>query len=390
MLRTACAATSADLCSETFAGALEGVPPLRSGEGHRAGLADRHRPPRAPAVPAPRGGLHPGPSQARHPLPRGGPPRPRPDRRPRRPPRRSPPTSAPPSTRCPRACASAVLLRIVEELPYDEIAERLGCTAGNARVRVCRGLDRLEAYLGGIVTTTTSFPDCARSSSPPPGGARGPPAPPPRARRCRGRRRRCRRSPLRQSSPPGRRIPSPPASRSRSSTAASWCELTDVETRPAVVEAALRDVGLDATVDRGRRARRPWAGSSAPGTDLPPTVDPQGDDAGLVRRLLRTRRPPRPPRARRSADRPSDGEDYYAPDRRLRCPVSRCRAPGCTSAPVAELAAFSRRAIPSSRSRVQAVPRDRCHAARRSPRSPTTRRSPTCASSMPTATSAHR
>jgi DNA-directed RNA polymerase specialized sigma24 family protein len=41
----------------------------------------------------------------------------------------------------------AVLLRVIEQLPYDEIAERLGCTAGNARVRVCRGLDRLEAYL---------------------------------------------------------------------------------------------------------------------------------------------------------------------------------------------------------------------------------------------------
>jgi len=46
----------------------------------------------------------------------------------------------------------AVILRIVEELPYEEIADRLGTTAGNARVRVCRGLDRLERLLAPAVT----------------------------------------------------------------------------------------------------------------------------------------------------------------------------------------------------------------------------------------------
>jgi RNA polymerase sigma-70 factor (ECF subfamily) len=49
----------------------------------------------------------------------------------------------------PDATRDAVLLRIVEELDYDEIARRLSTSPGNARVRVCRGLDRLEELLGG-------------------------------------------------------------------------------------------------------------------------------------------------------------------------------------------------------------------------------------------------
>ncbi len=39
--------------------------------------------------------------------------------------------------------ARAVTLRIAEELPYAEVARRLGCTEGAARVRVTRGLTRL-------------------------------------------------------------------------------------------------------------------------------------------------------------------------------------------------------------------------------------------------------
>jgi RNA polymerase sigma-70 factor (ECF subfamily) len=41
----------------------------------------------------------------------------------------------------------AVLLRIALDLPYDAVADRLGCSAGTARVRVSRGLDRLQSTL---------------------------------------------------------------------------------------------------------------------------------------------------------------------------------------------------------------------------------------------------
>ncbi|MEY2423031.1 MAG: hypothetical protein QOI95_3098 [Acidimicrobiaceae bacterium] len=41
----------------------------------------------------------------------------------------------------------AVELRIQDQLPYKEIAARLGCTENSARVRVSRGLDRLQAAL---------------------------------------------------------------------------------------------------------------------------------------------------------------------------------------------------------------------------------------------------
>jgi RNA polymerase sigma-70 factor (ECF subfamily) len=50
----------------------------------------------------------------------------------------------------PRTQEQAVRLRIVDQLPYDEIARRLGCSAGAARVRVSRGLttlcDQLEEF----------------------------------------------------------------------------------------------------------------------------------------------------------------------------------------------------------------------------------------------------
>ncbi len=41
----------------------------------------------------------------------------------------------------------AVRLRVVEELPYREVAARLGCSEGAARVRVSRGLARLGDLL---------------------------------------------------------------------------------------------------------------------------------------------------------------------------------------------------------------------------------------------------
>ena len=37
----------------------------------------------------------------------------------------------------------AVILRVGFEMPYPEVADRLGCTINNARVRVSRALDRL-------------------------------------------------------------------------------------------------------------------------------------------------------------------------------------------------------------------------------------------------------
>ena len=146
VLRTGSAATSADLCSETFAAALEGLhrfdPAKGSGRGWLIGIA-RHvlqqylrreevstRARRRMGIRFPEAvhldldridalvdfrAVAAGLGEAIHSLPDG--------------------------------MREAVLLRVVDELPYDEIALRLGCTAGSARVRVCRGLDRLEAYL---------------------------------------------------------------------------------------------------------------------------------------------------------------------------------------------------------------------------------------------------
>jgi RNA polymerase sigma-70 factor (ECF subfamily) len=44
---------------------------------------------------------------------------------------------------------AAVELRVVDELPYEEVARRLDCTVEAARVRVLRGLRTLRAGLGG-------------------------------------------------------------------------------------------------------------------------------------------------------------------------------------------------------------------------------------------------
>ena len=43
----------------------------------------------------------------------------------------------------PEGTADAVVLRIGHDLPYAEVASRLGCSEGAARVRVSRGLARL-------------------------------------------------------------------------------------------------------------------------------------------------------------------------------------------------------------------------------------------------------
>lgn len=50
--------------------------------------------------------------------------------------------------RLPSDQAAAVRLRVLDELRYPEIALRLGCGEGTARVRVHRGLKRLEVEFG--------------------------------------------------------------------------------------------------------------------------------------------------------------------------------------------------------------------------------------------------
>ena len=47
----------------------------------------------------------------------------------------------------PPAMARAVELRVADELPFAEVARRLGCTEGAARVRVSRGLHQLADLL---------------------------------------------------------------------------------------------------------------------------------------------------------------------------------------------------------------------------------------------------
>lgn len=41
----------------------------------------------------------------------------------------------------------AVILRVAQDLPYPEVADRLGCSVGAARVRVSRGLDALVTQM---------------------------------------------------------------------------------------------------------------------------------------------------------------------------------------------------------------------------------------------------
>jgi len=47
----------------------------------------------------------------------------------------------------PPAQADAVRLRVAEDLPYPEVAARMGCSEGAARVRVSRGLTQLADLL---------------------------------------------------------------------------------------------------------------------------------------------------------------------------------------------------------------------------------------------------
>lgn len=49
----------------------------------------------------------------------------------------------------PRGQAEAVRLRVGLDLPYPEVARRLGCSEVAARARVSRGISRLSSDLGG-------------------------------------------------------------------------------------------------------------------------------------------------------------------------------------------------------------------------------------------------
>ena len=50
-------------------------------------------------------------------------------------------------TRLSAALGDAVRFRVIDELSYDDVAERLGCTPAAARQRVARGLDQLATDL---------------------------------------------------------------------------------------------------------------------------------------------------------------------------------------------------------------------------------------------------
>jgi RNA polymerase sigma-70 factor (ECF subfamily) len=60
----------------------------------------------------------------------------------------------------PQKRRQAVQLRVVEDLAYDAIAERLGCSEQAARAHVSRGLRRLENVLAsdnGVARPTTTY-----------------------------------------------------------------------------------------------------------------------------------------------------------------------------------------------------------------------------------------
>jgi len=47
----------------------------------------------------------------------------------------------------PASQLDAIRLRVIEEMPYRDVAQRLGCSEGAARVRVARGLARLAEVI---------------------------------------------------------------------------------------------------------------------------------------------------------------------------------------------------------------------------------------------------
>lgn len=57
-------------------------------------------------------------------------------------------------SRLPRKQASAVLMRIVQDEPYENIAIALGCSEATVRTHVLRGRDRLKQWLAHLDPTT--------------------------------------------------------------------------------------------------------------------------------------------------------------------------------------------------------------------------------------------
>jgi len=57
-------------------------------------------------------------------------------------------------TRLPRKEAAAVLMRIVQEQPYDAIAKTLGCKEVTARIHVSRGRVRLSQWLSHLIPSS--------------------------------------------------------------------------------------------------------------------------------------------------------------------------------------------------------------------------------------------
>lgn len=64
----------------------------------------------------------------------------------------------------PAGVREAVVLRVVEQLPYDELARRLGCSGQAARLRVSRGLRALRGVTASpAVVPSPSRPDAVPS-----------------------------------------------------------------------------------------------------------------------------------------------------------------------------------------------------------------------------------
>jgi len=53
-------------------------------------------------------------------------------------------------SRLPRKQAVAILMRIVQDQPYDVIAQAMGCSKGTARIHVSRGRTRLSRWLSHL------------------------------------------------------------------------------------------------------------------------------------------------------------------------------------------------------------------------------------------------
>ena len=58
-------------------------------------------------------------------------------------------------SRLPKKQALAVLMRIIQDQPYDVIAQILGCSETTVRIHVSRGRARLSQWLAHLHTTSS-------------------------------------------------------------------------------------------------------------------------------------------------------------------------------------------------------------------------------------------